>query len=149
MSDARPALVIGYGNTLRTDDAVGPLAADVVQSWSLPGVTALAMTQLTPELAELLSAVRLAIFVDARLSAMGEPSDVEVRPIELSGVASAFGHLSDPGYLLALAQAVYGSRPRAWLVTVPAADFGLGDAITPRTGCSLEDALRRIAELLK
>ena len=95
MIDARPALVIGYGNTLRTDDAVGPRAADVVRSWSLPGVTALAITQLTPELAELLSAVRLAIFVDARLSAKGEPSGVEVRPIELSGVASAFGHMSD------------------------------------------------------
>jgi hydrogenase maturation protease len=149
MNDARPALVIGYGNTLRTDDGVGPRAAAVVQSWSLPGVSALATTQLTPELAEPLSAVRLAIFVDARLWTNGEPSGVEVWPIELSGDASTIGHVSDPGYLLALAEAVYGSRPRAWLVTVPVADLGLGDAITARTGCRLEEALSRIAELLK
>ena len=32
MDDARPALVIGYGNTLRGDDAVGPRAAAVVQA---------------------------------------------------------------------------------------------------------------------
>ncbi|APW61939.1 hydrogenase maturation protease [Paludisphaera borealis] len=148
MDDARPALVIGYGNTLRTDDAFGPRAAAVVQSWELPGVAALAVTQLAPELAERLSAVRLAIFVDARIPPNEGPSGVEVRPLELSSIASAFGHVSEPGRLLALAQAVYGSCPRAWLVTAPAADLGLGDGLTPQAACSLEVALRRIADLL-
>ena len=148
MNDARPALVIGYGNTLRADDAIGPAAAAAVAGWGLPGVVALAVTQLTPELAEPLSAVRLAVFVDARFAARGDPSGVEVRSIEPSGIASAIGHAGDPGSLLALAQAVYGSRPRAWLVTVPATDLGLGDGLAPQASRRLEDALRRIAELL-
>jgi hydrogenase maturation protease len=145
---ARPALVIGYGNTLRGDDAVGPRAAAAVRGWGLPGVDALAVAQLTPELAEPLSAARLAVFVDARLAAEGDPSGVEVRPLEPSGGAPAFAHVGDPGRLLALAQAVYGSSPRAWLVTVPAADVGLGEGLSPRAGRGLEVALRRLAALL-
>ena len=58
MSDARPALVIGYGNTLRGDDAVGPRAAAAVHGGGLPGVDALAVAQLTPVLAEPLAAAR-------------------------------------------------------------------------------------------
>jgi hydrogenase maturation protease len=45
-------LVLGYGNTLRRDDAVGPLAAEAVAGWGRPGVLALALPQLLPELAE-------------------------------------------------------------------------------------------------
>src|SRR5436305_5490516 len=73
-------VVIGYGNTLRGDDAAGPRAARAVASWDLPGVIAKAVPQLTPELAELVAAAHLAVFVDARLAADGDP--VEFRPIE-------------------------------------------------------------------
>ena len=45
-------LVIGYGNELRGDDAVGPLVARTAESWQRPGLRALAVQQLTPELAE-------------------------------------------------------------------------------------------------
>ncbi|WP_435010650.1 hydrogenase maturation protease [Tundrisphaera lichenicola] len=149
MIDERPVLVIGYGNTLRTDDSIGPRAASVVQGWGLANVLACGVTQLTPELAEPLSAARLAVFVDARQAPNGGASGVEVRPIEISEVTSTFGHTSDPGYLLSLAQAVYGSHPRAWLVTVPAHDLALGDGLSPPARQGLEVALGRIAELLK
>ena len=62
MSDQPVALVIGYGNTLRGDDGVGPLAADTIRGWGLEGVAAISITQLTPELAEPISAARLAVF---------------------------------------------------------------------------------------
>jgi hydrogenase maturation protease len=48
-------LVIGYGNTLRRDDAVGPLSAEEVSRWGRPGVVPLDLAQLLPELAERLS----------------------------------------------------------------------------------------------
>ncbi len=59
--------MIGYGNTLRSDDGVGPRVAMAVASWGWPGLKAIAVHQLTPELAEPLAAAELAIFVDARL----------------------------------------------------------------------------------
>jgi hydrogenase maturation protease len=149
MHDARPALVIGYGNTLLGDDAVGPRAADAVHGWGLPGVTALAVTQLTPELAEPLSAARVAVFVDARLAAEGGTPSVEVGPLEPAAGAPATGHVGDPRRLLALALGVYGTCPTAWLVTVPVAEVGLGEGLSPLAERGLGDALREIAALLR
>ena len=144
MTGARPALVIGYGNTLRGDDALGPRAADAVRGWGLPEVVALSVTQLTPELAEPLSAVNLAIFVDARLAA-GEVEAHRLEPVE---GASSFGHATDPGRLLALAKLAYGRCPPAWLVTVPATDLGLAERLSPQAERGLAAALGRIAQLL-
>ena len=58
-------LVIGYGNDLRSDDAVGKRVAEAVATWKLPSVQALAVHQLTPELTVKLTDVDRAIFVDA------------------------------------------------------------------------------------
>ena len=58
-------LVIGYGNTLRRDDGVGPKLADAVAALGLTGVRTLACALLTPELAEAVSQAQRVIFVDA------------------------------------------------------------------------------------
>lgn len=145
-SDAQ-ILVIGYGNPLRSDDSAGLRAAAAVEGWALPGVRAIAAQQLTPELAEPLSAVRLVIFVDARHADPGEP--VQVRPIEPEVIASTFGHACNPQWLLAFAQAAFGSHPRAWLVTVPATDFAGGEGLSPTAQRGLVAALETIAILLR
>ena len=149
MLDSGSALVIGYGNTLRHDDGVGRRAAEIVQGWGLPGVTTLALTQLTPELAEPLAAVRLAIFIDARLVSGGDIAGVEVRSLEPSDGFSPFGHSGDPRRLLALARTLYGRCPIAWLVTVPAENVGLGEVLSPRATRGLGDALTRMVDLLR
>ena len=145
----RLTLVIGYGNTLRGDDGVGPRAAGAVHSWNRPGVSALSVAQLTPELASLLAAVRLAVFVDARPGNGDTCRGVEVHAIEPASAAlRAFSHAGDPSGLLALAREVHGTYPRAWLVTVPSADLGFGEGLSPRASLGLEVALQRIDELL-
>ncbi|PPT05423.1 NADH-reducing hydrogenase maturation factor [Geitlerinema sp. FC II] len=58
-------LVIGYGNSLRGDDGIGRAIAEQVASWNLPHVRSLSLHQLTPELAEELSRVDRAVFIDA------------------------------------------------------------------------------------
>ena len=65
------ALVIGYGNELRGDDAAGPRVAAAVEQWQLPGVRVLILHQLTPELADPIASSGLVIFVDAALEAEG------------------------------------------------------------------------------
>lgn len=50
---------------LRGDDGVGPLVAETVAGWGLPGVRALAVQQLVPELAEMVAAASLVVFVEA------------------------------------------------------------------------------------
>ena len=63
--DLKTILVIGYGNDLRSDDAVGQKVANAIAAWKLPQVTSLCVHQLTPELASFLATAELAIFIDA------------------------------------------------------------------------------------
>jgi hydrogenase maturation protease len=140
------ALVIGFGNTLRGDDGVGPHVAAVAASWGLPGLQSIAVAQLTPELAEALAAVELAIFVDARLDHGKEM--IEVSPLVPSNSGEMSGHACDPRFLLALAQAVYGCQPRAWLITIPAEDFALGESFSPIARRGAEAALKQISALI-
>lgn len=73
-------LIIGYGNPLRGDDAVGFLAAErLSRTIADPGVTVLAVHQITPELAEPVSRARRVIFMDASVGA--ERGQIRERPI--------------------------------------------------------------------
>ena len=140
-----PFLVIGYGNELRGDDAAGPCVARRVAGWGRPEVDGLAVHQLTPELAAALAGAEMVVFVDA--CAAGEEREVCVRRLE-AGPGAVVGHTSDPRWLLALAEAAYGRRPEAWLVTVPAADFGLGGRLSATATEGVAVALRQIDRLV-
>jgi hydrogenase maturation protease len=137
-------LLIGYGNTLRSDDGAGPRVAERVSAWGWPGLTAMAVHQLTPELAEPLARAELAIFVDARLA----DSEVEFVPLEPSRLGTVHGHTSAPRSLLGLAQAIYGRHPRAWLVTLPAVDITLGERLSATAERGVEAALVGIRALI-
>jgi hydrogenase maturation protease len=139
-------MVVGYGSALRGDDAAGPRVAAAVARWGLPGVRTIAAHQLTPELAVPLSQARTAIFVDARVGGGG----VRVRPLQPANTLSSLDmHIGDPATLLALALALYGRAPRAWLITLPARSFALGAPLSPLARRSLAVARRRIRSLLR
>lgn len=141
-----PTLVIGYGNDLRGDDAAGRLVAEVIAGMGMPGVTALSLPQLAPELAERLAQVRAAIFVDARLD--DEDDSVQVRPLVPADATTTFGHSGSPAWLLALAERLYGQRPQAWLVTVPAQRFELGEEISERARRRCYAAIQEVQRLV-
>jgi len=151
-SPLRPfTLVIGYGNQLRGDDAVGPRAALAVAAWDAPGVRALAIHQLLPELAEALAAADLAIFVDARVTDSGERNawvEINLEPIGPAAVDSPLGHVGDPRALLALTEALYGRCPRAWAIGVPAQSFAFGAELSPLAERGVVAALEQISKLL-
>jgi hydrogenase maturation protease len=132
-------LVIGYGNELRRDDGVGPCIARAVADWGLPDVCALAVHQLTPELAEALAGAREVFFVDA---AAGADVAVQVHPVPPDAGSLPLGHISSAAELLALAEALYGRRPRAWLVSVPARDFDFGEGLSPTAARGMELVVR-------
>jgi hydrogenase maturation protease len=142
----RNIVVIGYGNTLRGDDAVGQHVALAVSNWNVLGLTGVAVHQLTCDIAELLSRADLAIFVDAKLA--GEPDLVEVRMLDPSNTPGLAGHTSDPRALLSLASAVFGHHPPSWLVSVPAVDFSLREGLSATAARGAADALARVAALI-
>jgi hydrogenase maturation protease len=146
------ALVIGYGNELRGDDAAGPLTVREIAALNRPNLRALAVHQLMPELAEPISRASAVVFVDARLPLEANPAAseemgvVELEP-QVSGDYSA--HYSDPAFLLGLAARLYGHCPRAWLATIPAEQFELGVPLSSVTLRGIRAAVISIPQLLE
>ncbi len=139
-------LVIGYGNELRGDDGVGPRVARAVAAWQWPGLLALDVHQLTPELAEWLATANRAIFIDGAIECS---NTTKAEPIgQLRGHAP-LGHYSDPRRLLELAQQLYGHCPEAWLVTIPIENVAYGQEISLRAEAGLAEALRLVKSLIK
>ena len=134
-------LVIGYGNTLRRDDGVGPGVAEAVAGLALPGVRTLACPLLTPELAEAVSQAHVVIFVDAAVDA---PREVQLRTLAPAGSSQVMAHAASPATLLALARDVFGHAPEAWLITIPAEDLGIGDEFSPLAQRGFEIALEEV-----
>jgi hydrogenase maturation protease len=134
-------LIIGYGNTLRGDDGVGPKVAEAVEALSLPGVRTLVCALLTPELAEPVSQVSAVVFVDAAVDA---PREVQMRRLAAAGSSQVMAHAASPATLLALARDVFGHAPEAWLLTIPVREFGVGEELSPLAQTGLKIALREI-----
>jgi hydrogenase maturation protease len=146
-SAAARILVIGYGNTLRGDDAAGQNVAAAVAKWQVSGLSVRAESQLTPELAEPVSRADMVIFVDGQIA--GKEDAVSVRRLEPSTHTEFGGHTSDPRGVLALAQAVYGRHAPAWLVLVPGIDFSLGEELSATAARGVAEAIGRIAVLIE
>jgi hydrogenase maturation protease len=138
------AMVIGYGNDLRSDDGIGQRIVNAIESWHLSTVESLAVHQLTPELATNLAATDLAIFVDACVDA----DNVQVQPLVPESANFCHAHTGDPQCILALTQALYGHCPSAWWVTVPGINFEIGDRLSARAESGIAIALVKIIQIL-
>jgi hydrogenase maturation protease len=138
-------LVIGYGNTLRSDDGVGPKVAEAVAALALPGVQTLECALLTPELTEPVSRAETVVFVDAAVDA---PREVQLRPLAPAESSQIITHAATPAILLAVARDVFGHVPRAWWLTIPAEEMGIGEEFSALTRRGFETALREIRKLL-
>jgi hydrogenase maturation protease len=137
-------LVIGYGNTLRSDDGVGPKVADAIAARNLPGIQAISCGLLTPELADPVSRADKVIFVDAAVDA---PREVQLRELAPAESSQIMAHAADPRTLLALARDVFGHAPPAWWLTVPVDNIGIGEDLSPFAQQGFALALDRLKSL--
>ena len=166
ISNCETILVIGYGNSLRSDDGAGCRVADIVASWELPYVRSLTVHQLTPELAEPIAQSDLVIFIDACVS--NNESDFVIKRAELkptvqiqkillteqlssgwlaNDLNAGIGHLSDPRSLLLLSQQVYGKTPVAYALLLPAVNWEFGEQLSEITSKNIEQAVDCIRTL--
>ncbi len=139
-------LVIGYGNSLRRDDGVGPRVAEAIEDLQLPGVRTLICQLLTPEFADPIARARRVIFVDA---AVDEADGVHFRKLEPGETSQLMAHAADPRTMLALARDVFGQVPEAWWLTIPALHMGFGTDYSPEAEAGFHKAvveIRRLAD---
>jgi hydrogenase maturation protease len=141
---AGPAiLLIGYGNELRGDDAIGPRVARAIGELRFPWLRVLMPQQLTPELADPIARAQAVVFVDATLNA--PPGAIQMGPLAGAAMSEPLGHLSNPRSLLALAEAVFNRVPPAWMVTVGIEELCAKEGLSPK----VEQAVPEVIEILR
>ena len=121
-------LVIGYGNTLRSDDGVGVWIADRIDDLHLSNVDVRTCHQLHLELVPDLIEYESVIFIDA--SATGESIAVR-RCIPSPALPSSTDHNVNPEVLQQLALELYNTAIDIYLYTVRGECFEFGSTISP------------------
>jgi hydrogenase maturation protease len=146
-------LVIGFGNPIRGDDALGPLVAERLAekqntgSWPAPDVEVLVRHSLTPELASDLAAVARAVFLDAAVD--GPVGAVVCRAVAPSPAGPVPDpHCSDVAGLLALTRQLYGRAPEAFLVSFRGVCFDFADRRLSPSVAAAVDAMAETARQL-
>jgi hydrogenase maturation protease len=138
-------LVIGIGNELRGDDAVGLFAARRVAECR-PDVQVRTVQLLTADLALGLGAFKTVIFVDA---------DVQVPEARVSLVVPSFDgllhdpHQMTPSQLLSVASALDEPLPQiAYQVGLPARSFDHGARLSPAAQAGVVRGVELVARLI-
>jgi hydrogenase maturation protease len=140
-------LIVGYGNSLRSDDGFGWQAAErLADLIDDPDVDVRALHQLTPELAEPLSQAGYAIFLDAARE--GTPGELRTQRLEPEPPGASTHHLTPAG-LLALARELYGHAPAAVLLTAAGATFEFGATLSEVMEAALGEVCGRVLALLQ
>jgi hydrogenase maturation protease len=140
-------LILACGNTLRSDDGVGPwLAAWAEEKFAAePDVVVIARQQWTPDLAEDIARAESVLFIDCSIaSAPGSVNMVEVQPCGSSqGLAT---HHVGAAELLGLASELFDSLPRtALILTIGAGSTELGETFSR----AVREAIPKACELLE
>jgi len=138
--------VVAFGNPLRGDDGVAWRVAQDLEH-STDGAVVLTLHQLTPEVALVVSQATGVIFVDAAQGPV--PGRVSTCGLTPASAQSTLTHHISPETVLALAQRLYGTSPRAALVTVTAESFAIGELLSVPVTRAVPEAVRAVQQLVR
>ena len=149
-------MIIGYGNPDREDDGVAwhilraltiklGLASPASYEDEFPEYALVDFAfhlQLTPEMAEDISAYQYICFVDAHTGNIPEP--VRLINVESEFQASPFTHHLTPQSLLSMCETIYGKKPDAALLSVIGHRFLFSRQLSEETAQLVPEALELI-----
>jgi hydrogenase maturation protease len=126
-------LILSCGNTLRSDDGIGPYLSEWARERyaSDPAITVITRHQWTPDLALDLTEAETVLFIDCAIDI--EPGEICFREVEPAAETELRNtHLSGAPDLLAMAQTYYAAAPRrSLLMTIGAGSMELGETFSP------------------
>jgi hydrogenase maturation protease len=141
--------IIGYGNSQRRDDGIGPYILNQLQPnfKYCKDVHLLTAHQLAAEMIDELKYAGSLLFVDATVEALGHGHQwVSIQP-ELETMPCLI-HQVSPSLMLGLLQALYRRNPRAWMVSVQGEDFGFGSGLSSGAQKRAEQVIGEITEFV-
>ena len=140
INDKEDVLVIGLGNTLCGDDALGRIASERVQALvDSRQVRVISQCSLTPELAAAMAEVSLVIFLDA--AADGPADRIATQQLAATDPLDPITHRLDADALLGLTGHLYGHIPESFAITFRGASFGYSDQQLSPEACAACDLL--------
>jgi hydrogenase maturation protease len=141
-------LIIGYGNPLRTDDAIGQHIAGMMQErLKYEAARVITAYQLTPELVEPILCAQLVIFIDARVGST--PGKITWENVDPQSSAGAFTHNVTPSSLLHAAHELYDVKPAGILISIIGADFEYGNDLSPVLNRMLPSIANQIETIIQ
>jgi len=141
----KKVLVIGYGNTLRGDDAAGICAAELMAK-RRPEIECVCMHQLMPEMAEQIAESDTVFFFDADVNVTQSNVRLVAPSIEMDQPRT---HFISPESLLRLSQQLYQRMPsKAYVIGIPASQFEFSEELSESTKKAVEESVRLAESLL-
>jgi hydrogenase maturation protease len=138
-------LVIGYGNTLRGDDAVGIHAAELIAKRH-PEIICICVHQLMPELAEQIAECDIVFFIDAQEDITETNVQLVAPNVEADQPRT---HFISPGSLLSLSQQLYRHLPaKAYVVGIPASQFEFSEELSAQTELAMHQCVELVEKYL-
>jgi hydrogenase maturation protease len=138
-------LIIGYGNTLRGDDAAGVKAAELIAQRH-PEFEYIYLHQLVPELAEQIGDYDIVFFIDAQKD-ITQPSARLVVPSV--GTDQPRTHFISPESLLALSQQLYQRMPsKSYVIGIPASEFEFSEELSAQTTQGVTDCPAMVEQII-
>ena len=138
--------MIGFGNPGRRDDGLGPAAAERLKARRLPGVSCDADYQLNIEDALTVARQDVVVFVDASRN-LRKP--YAFTPVRAAAVFPPMSHALGPEAVLAVAAALYGRTPEAWLLAVRGHRWTIGEGLSAKAEKNLALALEFLASYIR
>jgi len=148
-------LVVGIGNQIRQDDAIGPYVIDLLEKRLQPEkkelVDFMVVHQLDLVHCEKFAGYTLIIFIDA--DAVQGDEDVRVEEVlPRPGVHPFTTHIGSIPDLMALTHNLYGVSPKTYLIAVKGWAFEVGEGLSPEAlknaGTAYDFACKLIDEFL-
>ena len=154
-------IILGYGNPDRGDDGVAwHLLNELLVSEGIENAELFASDitdlngkadiwfnfQLLPEISELVAKYDRALFIDAHTGDIEE--EINFQKMEPDFKHSPFTHHLAPSSCLAIAEAIAGKYPEAWLLSIRGYDFEFSRELSPKTKELSKIALQKIQELI-
>ena len=141
------ALIIGYGNPLRSDDVAGRRVAEELSHSPLPdGVDVITQHQLTPELASYVSQADLVLFLDSTQD--GTPGEISYEIVKRNSTSTSSSHEFSPSSILSFSEELYGRSPQAFLVSICGKCFDHGESLSPEVESNLPRMRALVLELI-
>jgi hydrogenase maturation protease len=140
-------LVVGCGNTLRGDDGIGIHLVEELAHLPMPeGTTTHICQQYTPELAADLALYDRVLFVDAATPYGAKnyfPGRVALQDVAEMPTQESHGlsHSVDAASLVNLTRVLYGTAPKASILTIEGVDFDLGESLSPLVQAAIPEMI--------